>query len=217
MWKRYREFSDLQSDPNSSPPSKKKERKIEKEKRKRKREKKKQAHRIHPRIIPRYSTPSGGTFDYKYIGEHVDRAPVVWSAALNGNTIIGEIKRGETVTGLEIGWLKYATRPRVMEEARRGGGWEDGGGGEREREEGKGGEGGGRMQKSECTPRDTRRWNGSTRYLITYFAKLRQRRRRRSNRPPPTHLFNHHPPISFPSLFIPMNLSTRRFGILTAS
>ena len=24
------------------------------------------------------------------------------------------------MTGLEIGWLKYATRPRVMEEARRG-------------------------------------------------------------------------------------------------
>lgn len=66
-----------------------------------------------------------------------------------------------------------------------------GGGGE--------GRGGGRMQKSECTPRDTRRWNGSTRYLITYFAKLRQRRRRRSNRPshPSAHLFNHHPPSLF--------------------
>ena len=97
------------------------------------------------------------------------------------------------MTGLEIGWLKYATRPRVMEEARRG---ERGPGGRGKR---------GRMQKSECTPRDTRRWNGSTRYLITYFAKLRQRRRRRSSQnrsssglQPPTHP-SRHPPSPEPA------------------
>lgn len=55
------------------------------------------------------------------------------------------------MTGLEIGWLKYATRPRVMEEARRGGGWEDGGGGERER---RGREG---REEAECRNRNVPR------------------------------------------------------------
>ena len=67
----------------------------------------------------------------------------------------------------------------------------------------------GRMQKSECTPRDTRRWNGSTRYLITYFAKLRQRRRRRSNPSRPTSN-----PLANPFLLPPPHQGMPLFSIV---
>lgn len=59
------------------------------------------------------------------------------------------------MTGLEIGWLKYATRPRVMEEARRGGGREERGEGERG-EGGKEGEGRG-GEEAECRNRNVPR------------------------------------------------------------
>lgn len=122
------------------------------------------------------------------------------------------------MTGLEIGWLKYATRPRVMEEARRGGGRGERGEGER----GEGGkEGEGRRQNAEIGMYPAgystmERIDSLFNYVfreVTSTATPTFQPPFPPLRPP----LQPSSPISFPSLFIPMNLSTRRFGILTAS